>query len=89
MGGTQGWGMVSLFIEGRCKLVNRGQELQDALDKVWGFVFFRLFHSEHSQDLKRHNGRNIGDGVPVQCGRGGSQEVLVPRAQLDRLCPSH
>lgn len=87
---VQGLGMVSLFIEGYCKpLRGTGRSLRMHWLMVCGFVFFRLFHLEHLQDLDRHSGRNDGDGVPVQCERGGSQEVLVLRAPLERLSLSY
>lgn len=57
--------------------------------RVGGLVFFRLSYSEYSQGHQRHSGRDAGDEVPVQRGRGGLQEVLVPRVRLERLCPSH
>lgn len=57
--------------------------------KVCGFVFFRLFLSEHPQNLKCYSGRDAGGEVPVQRGRGGARKVLVSRTHLERLCPSH
>lgn len=57
--------------------------------RVRGFLFFRLSDSEHPQDHQRHSGRDTGDEVPAQCGTGGPQEILVPRARLERLRLSH